>query len=162
MTKQIIIGAIALVVGILVGAFFFGSSGQAPQAEELGSNALTTISNKWKFTNTIQVGSSGTAQSNQVTATCAAVLNSSITASSTGYGYCTGVTGVTSSDNVLAQFSTSTLGALLPAEGFWITSAKASSTSGAIDFIIYNGSGATAVPSAVGQIGSTTVIHASN
>ena len=108
----------------------------------------------------MKLGASGTTQSNQVVTSCSAILNNSIAASSTGYGYCTGVTGVTSSDYVRANFATSTKGATQTAEGFIILSAFASSTSGAVDFLIANYSGKAAVPSAVGRIGSTTVLSA--
>lgn len=126
------------------------------------SNLPVKTSDLLESTGTFQVGSSGTAQANQITTTCSPKADVSIAATSTGYAYCTGVTGVTSSDNVLAQFATSTVGLKVAADDFWVVSAKASSTAGSIDLVIYNGSGKNAAPSAVGQAASTTVIHASH
>ncbi len=115
------------------------------------------------FAGTFTLGLSGTAQTNQITTTCSPKLDGSITATSTGYGYCTGVTGVVSTDNVLAQFSTSTpVSWVVGSDAFVIVGAKASSTPGVIDFQIANWSGKNAAPSAVGRAGSTTVIHASH
>jgi hypothetical protein len=117
------------------------------------------------LTGGVTVGSSGTAQTSQITTTCAPILDNSIAATSTGYGYCTGVTGVTSSYNVIASFATSTPvgdGWVQSTDNFWIVSAKASTTAGAIDLQIYNGTGAAKAPSALGaRTGSTTAIHAS-
>ncbi len=110
-------------------------------------------------TGTETIGASGTAQANQVVTSCSMVANLSIVASSTGYADCVGVTGVTSSDNVLASFA-STTGTLAQKDNWQIISAKASTTAGAIDFVLYNETGANAVPSAVSKIASTTSIFA--
>jgi hypothetical protein len=119
-----------------------------------------TTSGALSTTGTLQVGSAGTQQSNQINTTCSPKADVSIAATSSGYAYCTGVTGVTSADNVDATFSTSTAGWLLTKDNFWIISAKASTTAGAVDFMVYNGTGAAAVPSAVGRAASTTVVQA--
>ena len=107
----------------------------------------------------MQVGSSGTAQVNQVSKTCSPIADNSITATTTGYAYCLGVTGVTSADNVLAQFATSTVGIGL-GDVWTVVSAKASTTAGAIDLLVYNGTGKSQAPSASGREASTTVIWA--
>lgn len=112
-----------------------------------------------KSTGSFQLGSSGTAQVNSVVTTCSMTANVSITASSTGYAFCSGVTGVTSSDYVLAGFSTSTA-VFLVGDQWIIQSARASTTAGVIDFSLLNLTGGTAVPSLVSRIGSTTVIRA--
>ncbi len=80
-------------------------------------------------------------------------IDTSIAATSTGYVYCTGITGLASGDNVLAQLSTTSPTTLFG--GWVITSAKASTTAGAIDMRLYNGTGAAAVPSAQ-QVGSSS------
>lgn len=136
---------------------------------------LTTVGNPWNFTSTgqgngvimasttitaLKIGQAGTQLANSVTTTCSPVADNSITATSTGYAYCTGVTGVTSADSVVAMFSTSTQAFVLITDNFWIISAKASTTPGAVDFLIYNGTGKNAAPSAVGRSASTTVIRA--
>lgn len=126
------------------------------------ASGATTLSGATSLTSTFTLGSSGTAQANQISITCAPLANNSIVASSTGYAYCTGVTGVTSSDNVLAQFASSTAFRVYTADNFWVVGAKASTTAGAIDLTIYNGTGVAAVPSAAGRAGSTTVIWASH
>lgn len=114
------------------------------------------------FNSTFQLGSSGTVQTNQITTTCAAKADNSITATTTGYAYCTGVTGVTSADNIIAQFATSTAGYVFTTDNFYVVSAKASSTAGAIDLLVYNGTGKTQAPSVAGRTASTTVIWASH
>ena len=112
------------------------------------------------LTSTFKLGSSGTAQANQVVTTCSPQANVSIAASTTGYAFCTGVTGVTSSDYVIAQFATSSARSNIPQDNFTIVGAIASSTAGAIDLIVANWTGVAAVPSAVGRAASTTVIRA--
>lgn len=112
---------------------------------------------------TFTVGASGTGQTNQVTTTCSPKADVSIAATSTGYIYCTGVTGVTSSDFVVANFGSTTPGALnLNTDNWTIISAKASSTAGAIDFVVLNLTGLARAPSAASRMASTTVIHASH
>lgn len=153
------IGLIAIVIAI--GAYFY------PQAQTLlgGVTNYDTIS-----ASGLQVGSncnngfatcSSTTFANLIGSrtTCVVKADGSITATTSGYAYCTGVTGVTSSDNVLAQFATSTANWVLGSDAFNIVSAKASTTAGAIDFLIANWTGKNAAPSAVGQAASTTVIY---
>lgn len=108
-------------------------------------------------TGTFKLGSSGTAQTNQVSSTCSIKSDASASATSTVYGYCTGVTGVTSADTVDAAFATSTTAW----QDQWvITGAKASTTAGSIDFRILNLSGKAQAFSAATTIGSSTVIQA--
>ena len=124
------------------------------------TGAASAFSGLMALTGTFKLGSSGTAQTNEVVTTCSMVANNSIAATSTGYAYCTGVTGVTSSDKVLANFATSTLGFPGVGQSWVIISSFASSTAGAIDFLLLNLTGGAAAPSAGGRIGSTTVIRA--
>lgn len=114
------------------------------------------------LTSSFKLGASGTSQVNQITTSCSPIANVSITATTSGYAYCLSVTGVTSSDNVIAQISTSTLGWVLGSDAWYVVSAKASTTAGAIDFFLANWTGKTAVPSAVGRAASTTSIIASH
>lgn len=107
------------------------------------------------------LGSSGTTQVNQIVGSCAMKADVSIAATTTGYAYCTGVTGVTSSDTVVANFASST-GAIAYADNWIITNAKASTTAGAIDFVLFNLTGTANVPSVVSKIGSTTAIRAAH
>lgn len=114
------------------------------------------------FGGSVKVGTSGTAQVNQVTTTCAMQANLSIAATSTGYAFCTGVTGVTSADNIVAQFASSTGALNLNTDNWVISSSKASTTAGAIDFVLLNLTGLARTPSASSRIGSTTSIFASH
>lgn len=104
-----------------------------------------------------KIGTSGTALDNVVVTTCNPTANTSIAASSTGFIYCTGLTGVTSSDYVFAQFSTSTTGV---ANNWSIVGVRASTTAGAVDIRVMNLTGAAAVPSAVSTVASGTKIIA--
>ena len=160
-----------LIILFLIGMGLLGDS------QMLGARAdLTTVGNPWTFTNSaanggvtmasttitaLKIGQTGTGQSHSVVTTCSMKADISIAATSTGYAYCTGVTGVTSSDKVQATFATSTLGFSTVLESWVIVSANASSTAGSIDFMLLNLTGAAAAPSANGRIGSTTVIRAS-
>lgn len=149
-----------LIIAFLVLSSLFGGS------PTFGALDRTTVGNPWTFSGavthsgTLKVGSSGTAQTNYISTTCAPKADNSIAATSTGYMYCTGVTGVTSADFVVAEFATSTAAFTLTKDNFWIISAQASTTAGAVDFLVYNGTGAAAVPSAVGRAASTTVVRA--
>ncbi len=106
-------------------------------------------------TGTFGLGSLGTAQVNEVVTTCNPIADTSIAATSTGYIYCTGITGVTSADYVIASFATSTtaIGTSWAIEG-----ANASSTAGAVDIKIVNLTGTAATPSAAAgaQFASST------
>ena len=169
---------VALVAIVIAGGAYFGIGKNAKLTGSTACSGITCLSGGLRLvadaggdfesdvavllSSTFKVGTSGTAQSNQVSITCSPKLDASINATTTGYGFCTGVTGVTSSDFVFAEFATSTVGSTVAADNFAIVSAKASTTAGAIDFIIANNSGKNAVPSAVGRVGSTTVIWASH
>lgn len=183
--KWILAGVAALVLFQLASFFHIGSGGGVgtpfiedydpftktyginTQKDITTSGTLTAVASAFSgamtLTSSFKLGSSGTAQVNQVVTTCSMKANNSINATSTGYAYCTGVTGVTSSDYVSANFATSTAAALVLGSDNWsIVSAQASTTAGAIDFILYNGTGANAVPSAVGRMASTTVVRAAH
>lgn len=159
--KYIIVGLVAIVIIAIAGyalthrSVRFGAITGETNYNTVGVTGLKVGSSCGDtFTSTTANGCKSIPH--MLTATCSLIADNSITATSTGYAYCTGVTGVTSSDNVLALFSTSTLGQNVVSEGFSIVSAKASSTAGAIDFLIRNESGRAVAPSAAGRIGSTT------
>lgn len=156
MTKNIVIGVLVAAM-LLFGFLVFGGSSAL-----FGSSTGPQHYQRETFLQGFQVSQKGTEQSNQVTKTCSILADNSITASSTGYAYCLGVTGVTSADNIVAMFSTSTLGWRAYLDNIEIISAKASTTAGAIDFELYNGTGATQAPSAANRTGSTTVIWAAH
>jgi hypothetical protein len=118
-------------------------------------SGTTALSGAVSLTSTFKLGSSGTAQSNQVITTCNPVANTSIAATSSGFIYCTGVTGITSSDYVYASFASSSAAI---ANQWVIVGAMASSTAGAVDIRIMNLTGTAAVPSAASTIASSTRI----
>jgi hypothetical protein len=147
------------------GAVFDGLPHWFGNALYVGSSQQFSVdsSGNLSTTGTEQVGASGTAKANDIATTCSMKADVSIAASSTGYAHCTGVTGVTSADtSMVAMISTSTLGWRQYLDNIEIVSAKASTTAGAIDFILYNGTGVANVPSAVNKTGSTTAIRASH
>ena len=169
-------GVIALLAIILTWAVpspeIFGATGTrmpngisadstSPVAGQVRGTTLT-VTGLATFSGTAKFGADGTVLDNQILTTCSMKADNSITATTSGYAYCTGVTGVTSSDYVQASFATSTKGHSAFAENFVILDAYASTTAGAIDFRILNLSGADATMSANGRLGSTTVIRAGN
>lgn len=120
-------------------------------------NGTVTQAGAVSLTSTFKLGSSGTAQVNQVTTTCAMKGDVSIAATSTGYAFCSGVTGLTSADNVIAQFA-STTGVTTQFDNWVIVSADASTTAGAVDLTLLNLTGAARTPSALSRIGSSTTL----
>lgn len=98
-------------------------------------------------------GASGSRIGPVISTTCNLLnTNASQAATTSAYVYCN-VTGVVSGDTILAQLSTTTANTRF---GHWsIVSAKASTTATGVDMELYNGSGASAVPSAT-AIGSST------
>jgi len=125
------------------------------------TDGTSLFSGAVSLTSTFKLGANGTAQSNEVIATCNPIANTSIAATSTGYIFCTGVTGVTSADNVIAQFATSTTAI---GTNWAILGSNASTTAGAIDIKIMNLTGTAAVPSAAAgaAFASSTKIYASH
>ena len=115
------------------------------------------FSGAMSLTSTFKLGSSGTTQANQVITTCSMTANNVSAGTTTQYAYCTGVTGVTSSDLISASFATSTTAFN---DAWQIVGAKASSTAGAIDFVLIGKAGV--AMSAVTTVDSTTVIRASH
>lgn len=104
-----------------------------------------------------KIGASGSRVSNLLDTTCNIQVNTSISATSTGKGFCTGVTGVVYGDRIWANLSTST------AQGFGaivLVDASASTTAGAIDFTFLNLTGAAKVPASISNFGSSTPIRA--
>lgn len=158
---------IGLVLAIIVSALVGRTPAQIAGSIANCSGGYTCYTNLDVLTNlvvdgTSQIGASGTALSNVVAAACSMTANVSIAATTSGYAFCTGVTGLTASDGVEAVLATSTSGFVLSSDNWWIISAKASTTPGAIDFLLYNGTGKAAVPSAVGRAASTTIIQAAH
>lgn len=103
----------------------------------------------------VTIGTGNTAFTGLVGGTCNLTgMNASQGASTTKAYSCTGITGLTSSFKVIASLASSTPSTT---DTVWsIVSAKASTTAGAADIVIYHG-GVAAVPS-VTSVGSSTVI----
>jgi len=120
----------------------------------------TTITGATTLTGGVKVGSAGTAQVNQVVTTCNPIANQSITATTSAFIQCTGVTGITSSDLIFASFGTSTTPDL--DDNWVIIGARASTTAEAIDIQVLNLTGSDQVMSAVSQIASSTRIFGAN
>jgi len=100
------------------------------------------------------VGSSASATNLSLvkTGTCSLIAVSSIAATSTGYAYCTGLTGVQSGDIVDITLTASTS----LASQYVVKGVSASSTAGAIDVSLLNLTGAAATPAATNGFGSST------
>lgn len=128
---------------------------------DLAATDDLTVGDDFAVTGNFTLGTSGTAQTNQIVRTCSPTANTSIAATSTGYIQCTGLTGITSDDEVFASFATSTL-AKTVLSNWVILATNASTTAGAVDILLLNLTGAAAVPSAVSQIASTTSIFAAH
>lgn len=122
-------------------------------AKPIETTSTLTVGGASSFTGLITVGSggikigstNGSTLTQVISTTCNPIANVSVAATSTAHIYCTGVTGVTSSSQVFAEFATSTnaIGTQ------WVMlGSKASTTAGAIDFKIMNLTGTAAVPSA--------------
>ncbi len=93
----------------------------------------------------LKVGTNGTTQTQQISTSCNPTADTSVAATSTSYIYCTGITGVTSTSRVIAQFATSTNAI---GTQWAILGSNASTTAGAVDIKIMNLTGTAAVPSA--------------
>lgn len=120
-----------------------------------GTATFGTIAGTIINSGTLKLGTNGSTITELKASTCnLSGADVSIAATSTGYVYCS-LTGVASGDVVMAQLSTSTIGALNVNQNWMITSAVASTTAGIIDIRLYNGTGADAVPS-VTRVGSST------
>lgn len=127
----------------------------------LDVSGVSTFTGAAALTSSFTLGSSGTAQVNQVTTTCSMKADNASLGTTTQYAYCTGVTGVTSSDNIVALFATSSTALI---DQWVIVGAKASSTAGTVDFRIFKQTGVAAsqAMSAVTTLGSTTVLQVSH
>ena len=167
-TKELLSGDFAGAPGNLLAEsydpyiMYNGGFNTAKDFSVSGATALsgtTALSGAVSLTSTFKLGSSGTTQDNQIITTCNPTANTSVSATSTSYIFCTGVTGVTSSDLVFAEFSTSTNAI---ADQWVIVGAKASTTAGAVDIKIMNLTGTAAVPSAASTVASSTKIWAAN
>lgn len=139
-----------LIILILIVSSFFGGSINTDGLLGATDANVTNIGNPWRFNGT----GTGTSLNHLGFAACNLIgTNSSQTASTTA-SYDCAITGVTSSDNVVAQLATTTTRAL---NGYWsIVGSKASTTSGYVTVLLYNG-GAAAVPS-VTSVGSSTAV----
>lgn len=158
-TLPIALAVVAIVIAISVGAMVLLNGTNAPSSGSSGSrfqHGVSVGTNVAAASNGFVVGDNGSEFVELKGATCnLSHADTSIAASSTGYVYCTGITGVASGDVVLAQLSSTT-----PNTGFkgWaIVSAISSSTAGAIDMMLLNLTGTASVPSAT-NIGSSTNI----
>lgn len=99
----------------------------------------------------------GTSVAHIVSSTCNLIGTDSSQTASTTKQYDCAVTNLLSTDNVIAQLATTTVAASF---GGWnIISAGASTTAGFATVLLYNGTGASAAPSAIG-VGSSTKIWA--
>lgn len=165
LTYGLIVVGIIAIVGVFtpVGQKVAGLLGVSVDCQQTTclENGLRITSGQLETDGTLQVGSTGTAQTKQVSATCNPIADISVAATSTAYIYCTGVTGVVFGDVLFAQFSTSTnaIGAQ------WsILGSRASSTAGVVDIKIMNLTGTAAVPSASAgaQFASSTKIFVSD
>jgi len=114
-----------------------------------GAAAITTAN-----VTTLKVGTNGISHTQMISGTCNLKVNVSITATSTEFGYCSGITGLTSSDRVFISLSTTTTEI---ANQFVPVAVQASTTaSGSFDVKLLNLTGKTAVPAATVGFGSTT------
>lgn len=148
----------AIIGGVLVlGGFLLLNQAKAGTFGAAVAANVTTVGNPWVFTSSQKIGSSGTALSNRVVATCSMIANNASVGTTTQYAYCTGVTGVVSTDLIVASFATSSTAF---ADSWQIVGAKASSTAGVIDFAVIGKAGVAL--SAGTTVGSTTVISASH
>lgn len=168
--KEKIIPAIAVVALVLAGwaivrTGVFSSQSLGAAGGLLAENYLPFMlynggfntAKSIKTTGDLTIGASGTARVNDIDTTCSMVEDASAGATSTVYAYCTGVTGVTSSDTIIASFASSTA---VMTDQWIIAGAKASTTAGAIDFRLVNLTGTARAMSAASVIGSSTVIKA--
>lgn len=172
MNKNIVIGVLAVLALLGTGYLYLssytsmlGASGYTNfqkvsflQGLDAGPRSQFNVTNQGVVT----IGPSGSSITELKATTCDMLnANTSINASTTGYVYCTGITGLASGDVVMAQLSTTSMGTLFTS-GWVIISAKASSTAGAIDFRLANYSGTARAPAAVNVGSSTNVWYMDN
>ena len=152
-------GGILVAVVIAIGGYFFpqvveDAFGRVGTAFRNGICVGDSSANCTPTQYALTIGSNGSTIYELKATTCELIgTNRTHTATST-FAYDCAITGLTSSDVVMAQIATSTdfSDAL---SGWSITAAKASSTSGFITVILDNRTGGSANPSATG-VGSTT------
>lgn len=157
MSKQnITIGGVIVALVLSILGLFGGSNQTAPvPVPDLNFGRVGT-----QMPNGVTIGSSGTNNRHVIDTTCALAGADIVQTASTTKGYGCAVTGVTSSFNVvLAQLSTSTPFIPAQGQGFVIVGAKASSTAGQIDVLVFNAAGTATAPSILGYASSTS-IHA--
>lgn len=121
-----------------------------PNGLAVGSGAAVST------TGAFSLGSAGSQLVNLIGTTCNLIGSDASQAASTSKAYDCAVTGLLATDNVIAQIATTTTAA--SGYGYWsITGAKASTTAGYATVLLFNGTGAAAVPS-VHAVGSSTKI----
>ncbi len=156
--KNIWAGLLVVLV-IAIGAYFYPTV-----RSSLGAIVDTSYFDFFDATTGYKINGttvlSSTSGSGFVATTCNILANVSITATSSGRAFCTGVTGVTSGTKIIAQFSTTT--SALAADQWVIVGSQASSTAGAIEFELLNLTGGNAIPAAVSTRASSTKIWAFN
>ena len=143
-----------------VGSRFPNGLGVGSATMQIGVNKFQASSTAL-FTGPVIIGPDG-GTLNELKGTTCNLLNAdtSIAASSTGYAYCTGITGLASGDVVLTQLSSTTP---VTSRGGWsIQAAKASTTAGAIDIMIFNAEDRARIPSAFGVGSSTNIWYIDN
>ena len=166
-----------VVLTLLVGGYFLanppvGANSTGPQhlqRESFLQGLCAGVRDQACFSNTgglvttgastVKIGDNGSSFAELKATTCNPVgMDGSQTASTTAMYDCA-VTGIASGDVVLAQFATSTkmVGGTL---GWWIVSAKASTTAGWVTLQVANGTGGNAVPSATNVASSTNIWYA--
>lgn len=157
MSNNSIVGVVAgliLIVGGLVG--YVGYKAGSGYTPEPGANVTGQIHRQLEqFTQGVVLGPNGGTIGEMRAVQCDLIANVSITASTSAPVDCA-VTGVASGDAVFAQLSTTSQNATN--RQWLITSAKASSTAGYVTVMLWNGTGANAVPSAT-AVGSSTNVQ---
>lgn len=151
-----------IVVYLIVGAVLFPNvkTETVYVDKPLGAanNATSTITNPFNFQQGFQVsptGDSGATLVRKVIATQCNIIGANVSqAASSSAAYDCAVTGVTSTDFVIAQLASSTV--VSGGNYFSVTSAKASTTAGFATLVLWN-NGTASSPAARG-VGSSTPI----
>jgi hypothetical protein len=164
--NKIVYGAIAITFIVAVLALFVGIGAKAvPSTGTITTNlpsmglADLAVGSGCDQSYTSCTGTDLT----HILATTGSVLSANTTQSaSTTAPYDIAVTNALTTDNVLAQFASTTMNSIANVSaasfptGWWITSAHASSTAGFVTVMVYNGTGRTASLAASAGIASST------
>lgn len=158
LTLSVIFGVLIVVSGVSAATTISTNINTGGTLDVTGKTTLVNAS-----TTRVSIGSSGTTVTQLIKGFCTSWNGTGLNSmdgnqtASTTEAYDCAVTGVVSGDMVMAQLSTSTpfvAGSNNLAGDWAIVGAQASTTSGYITILLWNG-GATAVPSATG-VGSST------